>query len=83
MSMKAQDDNPSTREEMAREQETMRKRMLTAEGHILIQIARCCISEPENLERSFPDLDNDVGPIMKNLDSQVLALIADTPIIIE
>lgn len=64
------------------EQINMRNRMLTDNGHLIIQMARCCIENPQDLERAFPNVNKDIGPILRNLDRDVITLIADTPIVV-
>lgn len=63
------------------EQADMHRRMVTSDGHLLIELARCCADEPDAIERKFPEVNKDIGPILRNLDKQVTTLIADTPII--
>ena len=82
--LKASSDNPN--EVLAKidsEQAEMHRRMVTEDGHLLIQLARCCVEDPKSIERKFPKVSKDIGPILRNLDKQVTTLIADTPIITE
>ncbi|XP_067935808.1 uncharacterized protein [Watersipora subatra] len=64
------------------EQEHMQARMVTPDGHLLIQLARCCIENPDDIEKSFPDINPDIGIILRNLDKNVVTIIADTPIVV-
>jgi len=60
----------------------MHKRMITEKGHLLIRLARCCIRNPDAIEDQFPEVTGDVPSILRNLDRDVISLIAQTPIVI-
>lgn len=66
---------------MAKEQRQMHDRMLTPNGHQLIEVARCCIRKNGDIYKVFPHIHADVGPIMENLDPHIISLIAETPIL--
>lgn len=75
------EDSREIHEVIAREQKAMHERMVTSDGHLLIKLARCSLSNTSDLSTIFPNIHEDVGVILKNLDSQIIKLIADTPII--
>lgn len=68
---------------IAAEQADMHARMITENGHLLIQLARCCIESPDTIEQAFPNISPEISPILRNLDKQVITLIADTPIVMQ
>lgn len=66
------------------QQRLMHENMVKPDGHLLIKLSRCCLSTPETIEtieRTFPEVSEEVVAVLQNLDQDVLELIANTPIL--
>jgi len=72
---------PDLRRQLTSEQQQMHQLMVTKSGHIMIKMARLCMTNPGMLEDRFPHVNPHVAPILRNLDKDVLQLIADTPLL--
>lgn len=59
----------------------MHESMVTPEGHLLIRMARMTLTNLPRLHSKFGATHADVVKILKNLDKDVLQLIADTPML--
>lgn len=69
------------RAELQLEQRRMHESMVTPDGHLLIRMARMSLSNLARLDSKFGETHTDVVNILKNLDRDVLSLIADTPML--
>lgn len=59
----------------------MHESMITPEGHLLIRMARMALANLPRLDSKFGASHTEVVAILKNLDRDVLQLIADTPML--
>lgn len=59
----------------------MHESMVTPEGHLLIRMARMTLTNRQRLDTKWGASHADVVAILKNLDIDVLQLVADTPML--